>query len=93
MFSSDHLIYYLFSVYWDLCKYNKCGFVCFLDSADWAANFPSCDSYAVSSCAAVRKTYFLVLAVPWRQRSGQAQSKSSQKYSNVKLYLFNLSCF
>lgn len=48
--------------------------VCYLDSTDWAANFLSCDSHAVSSCAAVRKTSLLVLAVPWRQRPAQTQS-------------------
>lgn len=51
---------------------------CCLDFTDWAADFLSCDSYAVSSCAAVRKTSLLVLAVPWRQRPEQTQSMCDQ---------------
>uniref|UniRef100_A0A7N8YKE8 V-type proton ATPase subunit a n=1 Tax=Mastacembelus armatus TaxID=205130 RepID=A0A7N8YKE8_9TELE len=52
---------------------NAC--VYYLDSTDWVADFLSCDSYAVSSCAAVRKTYLLVLAVSWRQRPAQTQKE------------------
>uniref|UniRef100_A0A4W6CJ22 V-type proton ATPase subunit a n=1 Tax=Lates calcarifer TaxID=8187 RepID=A0A4W6CJ22_LATCA len=56
---------------------------CHLDSTDWAADFLSCDSFTVSSCAAVRKTFLPVLAVSWRQRPAQTQSKSSQKCSII----------
>lgn len=61
-----------------------------LDSTDWAANFLSCCSHAVSSCAAVRKTSLLVLAVPWRQRPAQTQSMCSKTHLK---YILNLSSF
>lgn len=57
--------------------------VCSLGSTDWAADFPSCYSFAVSSCAVGRKTSLLVLALPWIQRPAQMQSKSRQLYNSI----------
>lgn len=54
--------------------------VCVMLIPDRAADFFSGDSYAVGSCAAVRKTSLLVLAVSWRERPAPTQSKFSQKY-------------
>lgn len=45
------------------------------DSTDWAADFSNSDSHDVSSCAAIRKTFLPVLAVPRRQRAAPTQSK------------------
>lgn len=50
------------------------------DSTDWAADFSHSDSHDVSSCAAIRKTFLPVLAVPRRQRAAQTQSKSNHTY-------------
>lgn len=58
-----------------------------LDSTDWVADFLSRDSYAVCSCAAVRKTSLLVLAVPWRQRPAQTQSMSEIYLKNMHPFI------
>lgn len=62
-----------------------------LDSTDWVADFLSRDSYAVCSCAAVRKTSLLVLAVPWRQRPAQTQSMSEIYLKNMHAFTVYLS--
>lgn len=64
---------------------------CYLSSTDRPTDFPSCDSNAVGSCAAVGETSVLVLAVPWRQRPAQAQSKSAPKYCSL-LFWFICHC-
>lgn len=59
--------------------------VCFVvfNPTDWAANFLSCDSYAVGSCAAARETSLPVLAVSWRERPAQTQGECNRRHQST----------